>query len=134
MTTGGREMDMPAPTFGEPVADQSGLVRGVVVQMHIETARSVLDLVDKRAELCGTLTGTAFANDLARRNVERREERGRATARLVVAKLGRAGWLDAGHMAWLRSSAWILDYSSTHRMLGLGNVDTKSGALENLNV
>lgn len=29
--TGGREMDMPARPFGEPVADQWGLVRGVVV-------------------------------------------------------------------------------------------------------
>lgn len=46
--TGGREMDMPARPFGEPVADQWGLVRGVVVhdEMDMETAGDGgLDLV-----------------------------------------------------------------------------------------
>src|SRR5262245_6014179 len=85
---GRREVDMPAWPFGEPVADQRGLVRGVVVhdEMDVETVRDRgLDLVEELAELCGTMTGIAFADDLARRNVERREERGRAVARVVVA-------------------------------------------------
>ena len=85
--TGGREMDMPARPFGEPVADQWGFVRGVVVhdEMDIETARDGgLDLVEELAELCGAVTGIAFADDLARRDVECREQRGRAVARVVV--------------------------------------------------
>src|SRR5581483_12312856 len=85
---GWREMDMPARPFGEPVADQRGLVRGVVVhdEMDIETARDGgLDLVEELAELGGTVAGKAFADDLARRNVERREQRGRAVARVVMA-------------------------------------------------
>lgn len=66
--TGGRKMDVPAWPFGEPVADRWCLVRGVVVhdEMDIETARDgSLDLVEELAELCGTVTGIAFADDLA---------------------------------------------------------------------
>jgi hypothetical protein len=37
--------------------------------MDIETVRDGgLDLVEELAELCGTVTGIAFADDLARRN------------------------------------------------------------------
>ena len=81
-------MDMPARPFGEPVADQRGLVRGVVVhdEMDIEIARDGgLDLVEELAKLGGAVAGEAFADHLARRNVERREERDRAVAGIVVA-------------------------------------------------
>ena len=47
--------------------------------MNIETAwDSGLDLVEELTELGGAVAGKAFADDPARRNVERREERGRA--------------------------------------------------------
>ena len=85
--TGRCEMDMPARPFGEPVADQRGLVRGVVVhdEMDLETAwDGGLNLVEELAELGGAVAGIAFADDLARRNVERCEERGRAVARVGV--------------------------------------------------
>jgi hypothetical protein len=57
-------MDMPARPFGEPVADQRNLVRGVVVhdEMDIETARDgSLNLVEELAELGGAMAGIAFA-------------------------------------------------------------------------
>ena len=50
---GRREVDMPAWPFGEPVADQRGLVRGVVVhdEMDVKTVRDRgLDLVEELAE------------------------------------------------------------------------------------
>ena len=68
--TGRCEMDMPARPFGEPVADQRGLVRGVVVhdEMDLETAwDGGLNLVEELAELGGAVAGIAFADDLARR-------------------------------------------------------------------
>src|SRR6516225_6346025 len=86
--TGRREMDVPARPFGEPVADQRSLVGGVVVhdEMDIEIARDGgLDLVEELAKLGGAVAGEAFADHLARRNVERREERDRAVAGIVVA-------------------------------------------------
>src|SRR5260221_8775410 len=63
---GGREMDMPARPFGEPVADQRGFVRGVVVhdKMEVEIARDGgLDPVEELTELRGTMAGVAFADD-----------------------------------------------------------------------
>ncbi|WP_439360471.1 hypothetical protein [Bradyrhizobium sp. DASA03007] len=76
---------MPARQFGEPVADQWDLVRGVVVhdEMKIESARDGgLDFFEELAELCGTVARIAFVDDLARRNVECREERGAVTVAL----------------------------------------------------
>src|SRR6185437_2936267 len=86
--TGRCEMDMPARPLGEPVADQWGLVRSVVVhdEMDVKTAwDGGLNLVEELAELSGAVARIAFADDLARRSVERCEERGRAVARVVVA-------------------------------------------------
>src|SRR6516225_10887371 len=125
---GGREMDMPARPFGEPVADQRGLVRGVVVhdEMDIKAARdSGLDFVEELAELCGTVTGIACADDLARRNVERREERGRAMARVVVA--APCGLTGAHRQHWLaaveRLDLGLLVHTQDNGMLGRGDVE-----------
>jgi hypothetical protein len=66
--TGRCEMDMPARPFGEPVADQRGLVRGIVVhdETDVETAwDGGLNLVEELAELSGAVAGIAFADDLA---------------------------------------------------------------------
>src|SRR5882757_7113594 len=82
------EMDMPTRPFGEPVADQRSLVRRVVVHddVDIETSRDgSLDLVEEFAELDGAVAGIAFADDLAARDVESREERGRAVPGVVMA-------------------------------------------------
>ncbi len=75
---------MPARPFSKPAADQRGLVRGTVFhdEMDIETAwDGGLNLIEELAELGGAVAGITFADDLACRNVERREERDRAVAR-----------------------------------------------------
>ena len=59
-------MDVPAWPLGEPVADQPGLVRAVVVHddMHVEIGGHIaLDLVEKPAELLRAVARHAFAHD-----------------------------------------------------------------------
>ena len=126
--TGRREMDVPARPFCEPVADQRSLVGGVVVhdEMDIETARDGgLDLVEELAELCGPVTGIALADDLARRNVERREELCRAVTRVVVAApcglTGAHG--QHGLAAVERLDLGLLVHTQDDSMLGRGDVE-----------
>jgi hypothetical protein len=80
-------------------------VRGVVVhdEMDVETAwDGGLNLVEELAELDGAVAGLPMT--FARRNVERREQRGRAVARVVVAAprgLTGAHEVEADHIAHL---------------------------------
>src|SRR6266404_8739468 len=79
-------MPMPARTFGEPIADQLGLVaRGVVHDnVDIEISRHILfNLVEELAELARAMARHAFCDDLADLDVERCEER-RGPVALVV--------------------------------------------------
>src|SRR6266581_4486250 len=86
---------MPARTFGEPIADQLGLVaRGVVHDnVDVEISRHILfDLVEELAELARAMARHAFCDDLADLDVERCEERRGAVALVVMrASLDLAG-------------------------------------------
>lgn len=65
-TTGLREVNMPAQALGQPVPDQLGLVRRVIVldQMHIQPVRYLgLDLVQELTELRGAMAWIVFADD-----------------------------------------------------------------------
>ena len=109
------EVDVPARPSHQPIADQRRLVSGVVVhdEMHVEIARYVgLDRVEELAELGGAVAWIAFADHPTGGNVEGGEERGGAVAGVVVATPRRLAW-RIGSIGWLRSSAWICDFSST---------------------
>lgn len=98
--TCGREMDMPARPFDEPVSDQWGLVGGVVVhdEMDIESARNgSLDLVEELAELGGTVPPVALADDPSGRNIEGGEKRCRAVSFVVMAPSGRLAGTHRQH-------------------------------------
>ena len=99
----------PAPARG---------VGGVVVddEVHIEIARHVgLDLVEELAELPRPVSREALADHSAGGDVEGGEERGGCRGG-YSSWLRRAAWPGRiGSIGWLRSSAWICDFSSTHR-------------------
>ncbi len=83
---------MPARPLGEPVADQRGLVGGVVVhdEMDVEIVGDVgFDLVQELAELGRAVAGIALADDTAGGDVEGGEQGGDAMALVVVAHPGR---------------------------------------------
>src|SRR5277367_3645017 len=88
-------MHVPALALGEPVADQLGLVRAVVVHndVDVEVGRDVtLDLVKKLTELQGAVAAHAYTDNDPSLDVERGEERSCSVPRVVVrAPLGLAG-------------------------------------------
>src|SRR5437764_4618841 len=114
-TAGRGQMHMPARPLRQPVADQRGFVRGIVVpdQMHVEIARHAgFDLVEELAELLCPMARIALADHRAGGNIQGGEQRRRSMPGIVVAApLQLTG---PGNTAWLRSSAWICDFSSTH--------------------
>lgn len=76
---GRREMDMPARPFGEPVADQRGLVGAVGVHDDVNVGigrHSARHLVEDLAELQRPMTRHAFADNGSGLHVEGREQRG----------------------------------------------------------
>ena len=80
-------MHMPAGPLGEPIADQLGLVRSVIVhhRMDVEVSGDVaLDFVEESAELLGAMTAHALADDGPDFDVERGEERGGPVSCVVV--------------------------------------------------
>lgn len=111
----GRQMDMPARPFGQPIADQRRLVRGVIVpdEMNLKSLGDVgLDLVEELSELARPVTAITLSNHVTRRDVEGGKKRGCAVARVVMATP--ATWPGRiGSMGWLRSNAWIWLFSST---------------------
>src|SRR2546427_8068475 len=89
---------MRARPLAEPAADERRLVGGVVVEdeMDVEVPRDrVIDGAEKLAELYGAMAAMTPADDRARLDVQCREERCRAMARVVVSAafhLARAHW------------------------------------------
>src|ERR1700712_376982 len=146
-TAGWGQMYGRAGPFRQPVADQRGLMRGIVVpvQMHVEIARHAgFDLIEKLAEFLCPMTRIALADHLVGGDIERSEQRGRPMPGVVVAgPLRLPGRI--GNIAWLRSSAWICDFSSTHSTKACSGgaiyspttsrtLATKSGSVDSLNV
>ncbi len=84
---GGREMNMEAGPFGEPVPDQRRLVGGVVVrnQVHVQlSGHRELDGIQKLAELQGPVAAVALANHLAGLGVQSGKERRGAVAHVIM--------------------------------------------------
>jgi hypothetical protein len=78
--------------------------------MNVQIVRnSGFDLIEKLAELIGAMASIALADDPAGCDVEGGKQRGDAVAFVVVTTARRLA-----NMGWLRSSAWICDFSSTH--------------------
>ena len=57
----------------------------------------------------------AASDDRAIQHIERREQRGRAVALVVVGHRAAAPVASCGSPGWVRSSAWIWLFSSTDR-------------------
>ena len=81
--------------------------------MDIQLLRHrLLDDREELPELDGPVARVAFSDDFAGGDVEGGEERGGAVALVVVGLAGgRPG--RSGSIGWVRSSAWICDFSST---------------------
>ena len=123
---GGRQMHMPARPLGQPVADQRGLVGGVVVhdQMHVEIAGDgCFDLVEEIAELAGAVARIALADDGAGGDVERGEQRRRAMALIVVASPRRPGQGASAASAGCGRAPGFAIFSSTHNTMARSGGD-----------
>src|SRR5437879_11474314 len=84
---GGGEVDMKARPLRQPAFDRRGFVRAVVIhdQMHVEIRGHVGgDGVEKYAELPSAMAAMTLPDDLAAGYVERRKQRGRSMAYVVV--------------------------------------------------
>src|SRR3982751_4691253 len=87
-TAGRGQMHVPARPLRQPVADQRGLVRGVVVpdQMHVEIARHTrFDLIEELTEFLCPMARVALADYLAGGDVQRGEQGCRPMPGVVVA-------------------------------------------------
>src|SRR6266436_1882319 len=107
---------MPAEPFGEPVADQFGVVaRGIVHDdVNVEIGGDMLfDGVEEAAEFLGPVARHAFADDGSGLHVEGGKERGRPVPLIVVGMPFGLPGSHRGSRGWVRSSAWICDFSST---------------------
>ena len=94
--------------------------------MDIEVAGdSGLDLVEKLAELSGTMTAVTFADDLARRNIEGCKQRDRAVAGIVVAASGRLAGPHWQHRlaAVERLDLGFFVHTQNDGMLGRRNIE-----------
>ena len=81
-SVGGREVDVKARSFGEPVPDQRRLVRRVVVhdQMHVEVARhGGIHRIQKLPKLARTMPLMKLRDEFTGLDVERRKQGGRET-------------------------------------------------------
>jgi hypothetical protein len=84
---GGREVNVPTRTAGEPSLDLGMLVRGVVVddEMDVELGWHVgLDVTQEGEELLMAMAGFTLGDDRAVKHVEGGEQRGCAMALVVV--------------------------------------------------
>ncbi|MET4236324.1 hypothetical protein ABIA85_009639 [Bradyrhizobium sp. LA6.10] len=110
--------DVPTRFFGQPSPHHWGLLRDVILHNDGRRVGAVdsLDLVKELAELDGAVARVALTSDPSGRNIEGGEQRCGAVPRVVMAP--RAAWPGhIGSIGWLRSSAWIWDFSSTHRAM-----------------
>ena len=85
--TGRCEVDVKAWTLGKPAANGLGLVCAVVVQdqMDVEIVRNGgIDRIEELAELHTAMAPVEFANHRAGLYIQRRKQRRRAMACIVV--------------------------------------------------
>ena len=76
---------MPPWPLDQPVADDLGLVGGIVDHDQVDIGRHVcLDFVEELAELSGAVPGLALADDFARCKIECGERRCRAVALVIM--------------------------------------------------
>jgi len=81
------EVHVVSPMAHEPAVDERRLVGAVVVENHVHIERrrhGPLDCVEEPAKFRRAVPVVKLADDLARLDVQRGEERGRAMARVVV--------------------------------------------------
>ena len=106
---GGREVEIKPRMSSKPAPHARGLVGAVVVenQMHGEVGRYLrVDGLEKFEELLTPMASMTFADDLAGRDIERREQGGRAMP--PVSYVRRSGEPKViGRTGAVRSSAWI---------------------------
>ena len=102
--------------FAKPGVDLGVLVGAVVIDDQVQV-ELVGELAVERAqelqELLVAVARQALADDAAVERVQRGEQRGGAVALVVVGhRAGAAPFI--GRLGWVRSSAWIWLFSSTH--------------------
>ncbi len=81
------EVEVPTLMAGQPSPDLGRLVRGVVVQDHVDdlTRRDVpLQRIEKADKLLMPVAGHVLAEDLASKRVERRKQRRRSVAFVIM--------------------------------------------------
>ena len=86
---GGREVHMPARALQEPIADQLGFVRAVVVHDNVDVeigGHVALDLLEEFTELLCPVPPHARADDGSGFHIERREQRGGPVALVVMVR------------------------------------------------
>ena len=114
---GGRhEVEGEALVAAEPGAHLGMLVGGVVVEDHMDAlaGRDIgLDGVEEADELLVAVALHAAPDDLALEHVEGGEQGGRAMPLVVVGHMVPGRPFFIGRPGWVRSSAWICDFSST---------------------
>jgi len=84
----GSEMQVEARTFGQPAADQLGIVGAVVIEdeMYVKfRGHVVLDGVEKAAELAGAMPAMQLAQHLAAGHIEGGKQAGGAVTFVIVA-------------------------------------------------
>ena len=89
------EVHVEARVFGQPLLHCRVLVRGVVVGDEVQRlalGRLAIDLAQELEPLDMRVALSALADDLAVKNVERGEQRGRAVALVVVRCAARVTW------------------------------------------
>src|SRR4249920_1528280 len=107
-------MEDPSRMIGEPLLDLGMLVGGVVVGDGMDDLAgpdSALDGVEELDELLVGMARHAAADDRPVEDVEGGEQGGCAVALIIVGHgAAFAGFI--GRPGWVRSSAWICDFSS----------------------
>src|SRR5271166_4924502 len=106
---------MPAAPFGEPVADLFGLISRRIVHDDVSVeigGDMVFDGVEEAAEFLRPVARHAFADDGSGLHVKGGKQRGRPVPLIVMGAPFGLPW-RIGNSGWVRSSAWICDFSST---------------------
>ena len=112
----GSKVQVISCSFLQPAPDQSGLVCAVVVQheMDVEIGRNRgINLFQEVQELHRTMASIALAKNVAGGDIESSKQACDAMSLIVV---GASLPLPTrmGSTGWVRLSAWICDFSSTH--------------------
>jgi hypothetical protein len=131
--------------LGQPGLDLGVGVGGVVVQHHMQVSARVGagDELEEGQEPAMSVARPAGVGDAAGGDLQGGEQRGAVAEVVVGVPLGPAG--RTGREGWVRSSAWICDFSSTHSRIACAGgfrespttsrtLTSSSGSVENLNV